>query len=81
MLRERDQVVLGQRIRQERTIFPRGQAKRIEMTIGRYDLDDGRVALLVEARPVLLMDADMVRAAEAVRYAPIVVTTLTMEGG
>jgi len=80
MLLERDRVASGQRIRQQRTIFPKGQAKRIEMTIGRYDLDDGRVALLVEAQPVGQIDPEMVRAAEAVRYAPIVVTTLSMEG-
>lgn len=75
-----DRVAAGERVRQERTIFPKGEAKRIEMTIGRFDLDDGGVGLLVEARPIRQMDPEMVRAAEAVRYAPIVVVTLSMDG-
>lgn len=76
----RDSVASGQRVVQERTIFPLGQAKRIEMTIGPYLLDDRRVWLLVEARPVRQADPEMVRAAEAVRYAPIVVVTFSRDG-
>jgi len=80
MLQLRDNVASGQRVRQERTIFPLGQAKRIEMTIGAYALDGGRVGLLVEARPVHLADPEMVRAAEAIRYAPIIVATFSTDG-
>jgi signal transduction histidine kinase len=76
----RDRVAGGQRVHQDRTIFPKGQPKRIEMTIGRFDLDHGQVGLLVEARPVHQADPEMVRAAEAIRYAPIVVVTLSMDG-
>ena len=80
MLQLRDSVASGQRIRQERTIFPLGQAKRIEMAIGAFTLDDGRVGLLVEGRPVHQADPEMVRAAEAVRYAPIIVVTFSKDG-
>jgi signal transduction histidine kinase len=61
LLQLRDRVASGERVRQERTIFPKGEAKRIEMVLGRFDLDGGRVGLLVEARPVRQMDPEMVR--------------------
>lgn len=76
----RDTVASGKRVKQERTIFPLGQAKRIEMIIGPYTFPDGHIGLLVEARPVEQIDPEMVRAAEAVRYAPIVVVTFSREG-
>ena len=76
----RDRVAGGERVRQERTIFPLGQAKRIEMTIGAYTFADGRTGLLVEARPIVQADPEMVRAAEAVRYAPIIVVTFSIDG-
>ncbi len=76
----RDRVAAGERVRQERTIFPLGHAKRIEMTIGPYTFPDGRIGLLVEARPITQADPEMVRAAEAVRYAPIIVITFSADG-
>lgn len=76
----RDRVASGERIKQERTIYPLGQAKRIEMTIGAYPFGDGRTGLLVEGRPIHQIDPEMVRAAEAVRYAPIAVVTFSMDG-
>lgn len=76
----RDTVASGKRVKQERTIFPLGQARRIEMNIGRYTFADGRIGLLVEARPVATLDPEMVRAAEAVRFAPIVVITFSRDG-
>jgi signal transduction histidine kinase len=80
LLQLRDSVASGQRVKQERTIFPLGQPKRVELTFGPYSLPDGRIGLLVEGRPVDLANPEMVRAAEAVRYAPIVVITFSTDG-
>ncbi len=80
LLQLRDSVASGQRVKQERTIFPLGEAKRIEMTIGPYSFTDGRMGLLVEARPVHQINPEMVRAAEAIRYAPIIVVTFSNDG-
>jgi len=77
----RDRVAAGERVRQERTIYPKGIPRRIEMVIGAFPLLDGRTGLLIEGRPILdVVDPEVVRAAEAVRYAPIVVMTHTLEG-
>lgn len=70
----------GERVVQERTIFPKGEATRIEMVIGAFPVPDERRVILIEARRVQGLDPEAVRASEAVRYAPLVVATFFPTG-
>jgi len=76
-----ERVSSGERVHQDRTIYPKGHATRIEMIIGCYPMPDDRRALLVEGRPIRDTAApEVLRASEAVRYAPLVVTTHALDG-
>jgi len=77
----RDRVAQGERFGSERTIYPKGEAVRVYMSYGAFPLPDGRVWLVVTATPLRDgVDPEVVRAAEAVRYAPLVVTTHALDG-
>lgn len=77
----RERVRRGERVRSDRTIYPKGVATPVEMCIGAFELPDGRCALLVEAiRAREKPDPERLRWAEAVRYAPVAVTTHTLDG-
>ncbi len=80
LMQLRDRAASGERIVQERTIFPRGEPKRVEMVIVAFPLLTGRTVILVDARPVHGFDPEAVRASEAVRHAPLVVATFTLDG-
>ncbi|MRG95909.1 sensor histidine kinase [Polyangium spumosum] len=77
----RDRVAQGERFGAERTIYPKGEVVRVYMSYAPFPLPDGRVWLLVEATELRdALDPEVVRAAEAVRYAPLVVTTHALDG-
>jgi signal transduction histidine kinase len=82
LLALRDRVAKGERVRSERTIYPRGTPVRIEMSIGAYLLPDGRTGLLVEGQPLRgpRPDPDVIRSAEASRYAPLSLSTHDLQG-
>lgn len=77
----RDRVASGERVTSDRTIYPKGDAIRVHMSFKSFPLPDGRGGLLVEGTPIRdAVDPEVVRAAEAVRYAPLVVTTHALDG-
>jgi signal transduction histidine kinase len=78
----RDRVAGGGRVRSERTIYPRGTPVLIEMCIGPYPLPDGRIGLLVEGQPARgpRPNPDVIRSAEASRYAPLALSTHDLAG-
>ncbi len=68
-------------VRMEQTVYPDGRAPvRLAFTYSPYLLPNGRTGFLVEARPVHVADPEVVRRMDAVRYAPLVVTTHTHSG-
>lgn len=77
----RSRVQKGERVRSERVIYPLGTPVFIEMTIGAFPLPDGRTGLLVEGQPrAQRPDPDVIRGAEAARYAPLVLSTHSLQG-
>ncbi|MFO0575198.1 MAG: HAMP domain-containing sensor histidine kinase [Polyangia bacterium] len=78
----RDRVAAGQRVRSERTVYPRDTPVFVEMSIGAYPLPDGRVGLLVEGQAARgpRPDPDIIRGAEAARYAPLALSTHSRDG-
>lgn len=78
----RDRVAGGVRVRSERTIYPRGTPVLIEMCIGPYPLPDGRIGLLVEGQETRgpRPSPDVIRSAEAARYAPLALSTHDLSG-
>ncbi|HVK70440.1 MAG TPA: PAS domain-containing sensor histidine kinase [Polyangium sp.] len=77
----RERVATGERFGSERTIYPKGEPVRVHMSFKAFPLPDGRGGLLVEATQIRdVLDPEVVRAAEAVRYAPLVVTTHARDG-
>ncbi len=78
----RERAFSGARVRSQRTIYPRGRARLLEMAVGPYTLPDGRGALLVEGTLLdqATIDADVLRGSEAARYAPICICTLSLSG-
>lgn len=73
----RARVAGGTRVRSDRTMYPRGVPTLLEVVVSAFSLPDGRVALLVEGQPKrgAPIDPDVLRGAEAVRYAPLLVST------
>ncbi|MEZ4315441.1 MAG: histidine kinase dimerization/phospho-acceptor domain-containing protein, partial [Polyangiaceae bacterium] len=81
LLQLRERVRRGERIRSERTIYPKGFATPIQMSIGPFQLADGRMALIVEGIPAREKpDPERLRWAEAARYSPVAVTTHGLDG-
>jgi len=77
----RERVSGGLRIKSDRTIYPNGVPTLLHMTMSAYQLPDGRGALFVEAIPhTTQIDPDVLRASEAVRYAPLWVSTHAIDG-
>lgn len=77
-----NRVASGRRVSSQRTIYPRGQAILVAMNVSPFALPDGRGALLVEGTPLsaTTIDADVLRASEAARYAPLVICTFSLSG-
>lgn len=81
LMQLRERVLRGERVRSDRTIYPKGVVTPVEMSIGAYELLGGGVALFVEAiRARDKPDPERVRWAEAVRYAPVAMTTHLLDG-
>jgi signal transduction histidine kinase len=77
----RDRLRTEEHVHLEHTVYPDGaEPVHLRMAFSKYALPDGRAALLVEAEPVPLPDPDMVRDHEAMRYAPLIVTTHMLDG-
>ena len=66
----------------EWTVYPHGQPKRLRIYISPIELDDGELALLQQAFPLLpgSIDPEILRGAEAIRHTSVAVATLSSSG-
>ncbi|MBK8251577.1 MAG: hypothetical protein IPK82_02785 [Polyangiaceae bacterium] len=68
-------------VRMEQTVYPDNRAPvRLAFSFSTYPLPSGRIGLLVEAREVQSSDHELLRRLDAIRYAPLVVTTHSTDG-
>jgi signal transduction histidine kinase/ActR/RegA family two-component response regulator len=76
----------GERIKDQWTFYPQGQAKTVHVTCSGIRLNNARstgVSMLVEGVPLLLqedVDKDTLRGVEMLRHLPIAVCQFDMEG-
>ncbi|HAA55133.1 MAG TPA: hypothetical protein DCE42_10265 [Myxococcales bacterium] len=72
----------GKTILAQRPIYPKGEPIFIEMHINTYALPEGRKGLLIEGRHLEqdLIAPQVLQRAEATRYAPICISTHSLDG-
>jgi len=62
------------------TLYPRGKALVLQITMKGIRLADGRIALLCDARPHQEQQPETVRSAEALLHTTVMITLFTIEG-
>jgi signal transduction histidine kinase len=80
-LHVRERAAHGETVWLDHTVYPKGVPTRIQTYCSAYPLSEGRTGLFIEARRLSsTTDPEVLRASEAVRYAPLVVTTHALDG-
>lgn len=71
----------GETIQLDHTVYPGGEPVRVRSTCTAYPLPEGRIGLFLEAqRDLPPQSPEVLRSSEAVRYAPLIVSTHELDG-
>jgi signal transduction histidine kinase len=76
----RERAARGEIVQLDHTAYPGGAPVRIQAFCSAYALPEGHVGLFIEAQRAAGVDPEVIRSSEAVRYAPLVVTTHALDG-
>lgn len=70
----------GRPAQEDWTLYPRGKPLLLRLYFSGIDLDDGRIAALIQAFPRESVDADLARRVEALRHTSVAITLLDATG-